>query len=89
MNDIPAIVGSIKELRPITPRDAVQQALFALDYIEQFGFLAQAIAGNEMTGGAQVLHRELGKARALLVALLTTGGQSLHNRGDTSRTIPL
>ena len=72
MNDIPAIVGSINELPPITPRDAVQRAIFALEYIESFGFLAEALTGNEATMGAKVLHRELGKARALLTAVLAT-----------------
>ena len=72
MNNTPEIVGLISELPPITPRQAVQDALFALEYIEQFGFFDEAIKGNEATGGAKVLHRELGKARALLAAVMGT-----------------
>ena len=66
------IVGTLDAMRSIPPRGAVQDALCSLQYIELFGFLAEALAGNETTMGAMVLHRELAKARALLMALLAS-----------------
>ena len=72
MNDIPVIIGSISELRPISPRTVLMSAKFALEYIEQFGFLAEALKGNETTHGAKVLRRELAQAHALLTAVLAS-----------------
>ena len=66
------IVGTLDAMKPITPRDAVLDALGCLKYIGEFGFLAEALSGNETTMGAMVLHRELAKARALLMALLAS-----------------
>ena len=66
------IDGKLHDMKPITPRDAVLDALGCLKYIGEFGFLAEALAGNETTMGAMVLHRELAKARALLMALLAS-----------------
>ena len=65
-------LDAMKPLKPITPRDAIQQAMYALEYIKLYGFLAEALKGNENTQGAFVLHRELSKARVLLDAVLAS-----------------
>ena len=72
MSDVVTIAGTLDELRPIAPRTALQNAKFALEYIEQFGFLAEALKGNETTHGAKVLQRELAKAHALLTVVLAS-----------------
>ena len=67
-----AIKGTLDDMPPVTARSAVWDALESLKYIEMFGFLDQALAGNETTHGAKVLHRELAKARTLLAAVLAS-----------------
>lgn len=72
MSDVPTIVDTLDDMKPITPRDALERAMNALRYIEQFGFLTEALTGNETTMGAMVLHRELALAKSLITAVLAS-----------------
>ena len=66
------IAYTMHAMQPITPSTAVRKALGCLEYIDTFGYLNEALDGNETTMGARVLRRELAKACALLAALLAS-----------------
>ena len=69
MSDVPTIDGTLDELRPIKPRDAVRDALRSLEYMHK-NWLEDAFKSGPTSFEAQVVRRESAKAIALLNALV-------------------